>query len=244
MSDFWSWSTELENREKKRTLIARLLRLLLWLLLIVGIYWAWQHYFSPPQPVTPLSQTEAQTPAGVKHAAENAQIPLSPAQAEKIAEEIKQAANRPPDATTQTTGAELPQTVEANRKKAKADMAILTRPDMPNSTPDVSSKKQSETSLSLRQLQNQTKAELPPAIKPEDPVILHQYNIKAYPDTLTSINLGLRTASAARVHKVKVPSIPWFLPRGGVGYAGPYIGIIHQQYKKIDFIDGGLTVIF
>ena len=172
-------------------------RVLLVLLVIALMCIAWAH-FHPARPVTFESQKQASTPAGVEQAADNAQVPISPAQASAIATAIEQDADKPPAAVVQTTGAQLQQTVAKETQKFKADFAIVTDP------------------------KNSSMAIKPAAIPPNTPVVFNQYNIKAYPDRLIQIGGSYQEVFAAYSWKVNVSKIPLIAPHGDVGYLGLY----------------------
>jgi hypothetical protein len=176
------------------------------ILLLVGLlFWNRTH---PPAPVTLASQEQAATPAGVERAANAAQVPLSPSQATAIASEIKESEEKAPDAVVQTTGAKLEETIRAELKKSGGQLAIVTDPKHPDRVPV-----------------------LPPAgaapakgeaIAPSTPVILNQYNIRAYPTRLIQVGGSYQEVFAAYSWKVDVPKVPIIAPHGNTGYLGVY----------------------
>lgn len=125
----------------------------------VGGYLLYQH-FHPPNPVTQMSQEQAETPQGVREAAEQAQVHISHAQAEEIADEICEAPKRQPDRVVETTGAKLANTAEQERVKAGADLAIVADSAQPDKKTDLAT------------------------IPADKPVVLNQYNVQAYPRAL------------------------------------------------------------
>ncbi len=193
---------------------------------------------TPPQPVTALPQEVAATPAGVEVAADRAQVPMSDAQLQEAAGKIAVAEDTPPIDVVQTTGKELPKAVAAGIAAADADFAILTAPKKPDAIPPMRVDKPGAAPSAQALAAN---------IKPDQPVTLNQYNIQAYPKELHILNLGLRSVSAAYVHKTKIPKIPLVLPKGGVGYVGPYVGAWHNGTFSINRdtrLDGGITLVF
>jgi hypothetical protein len=176
------------------------------IIFLVGLlFWNRAH---PSVPITLESQEQAATPAGVDRAANAAQVPLSPSQAEAIASAIKKSEAKVPDAVVQTTGAKLEETIQAELKKSGGQFAIVTDPKHPVSVP-------------VLPLANAAPAKAEP-IAPASTVILNQYNIKAYPDRLFQIGGSYQEVLAAYSWKVDVPKIPLITPRGNAGYLGVY----------------------
>lgn len=93
------------------------------ILMVGSMIWGKLH---PLQPVVFESQQQASTPAGVEKAANDAQVPISQAQAIAIAAVIKQFVDKPPDAVVQTTGAKLEATIKAELKKSGGQFAIVS----------------------------------------------------------------------------------------------------------------------
>jgi hypothetical protein len=123
-------------------------------------------------------------------------VHVSQAQAEEIADEIRDAPKRKPDRVVNTTGAELAKTVETERQKSGADFAIVTDPAQPDKAPV---------------LDNKTS---PPALSADKPVVLNQYNVKAYPKALLELTVyNDKTLDIAYLERVKV--------FGMTGYVGP-----------------------
>lgn len=90
-------------------------------------------YFKPkPQPVTPMPQSQVETPQGVQQAAENAKVKMLESQLIEAAEQIAYLKNKPPDVVVQTVVKEVPAAVEKERVKSKADFAIVTDPAHPD----------------------------------------------------------------------------------------------------------------
>ncbi|WP_132079564.1 hypothetical protein [Anaerospora hongkongensis] len=159
-------------------------------------------------PITLESQEQAATPAGVDRAANAAQVPLSPSQAEAIAGAIKKSEEKVPDVVVQTTEAKLEETIRGELKKSGGQFAIVTDPKHPDRIP-------------ILPLAGTDPAPNEP-IAPSAPVILNQYNIKAYPDRLFQIGGSYQEVFAAYSWKVDVPKIPLIIPYGNTGYLGVY----------------------
>ena len=171
------------------------------ILLLVGLlFWSRAH---PPAPVTLASQEQAATPAGVERAANAAQVPLSQSQATAIASAIKESEEKAPDAVVQTTEAKLKETIKAELRKSGGQFAIVTDPKHPDRVPVLPSAKAEATAASA-------------------PVILNQYNIKAYPDRLFQVGGSYQEVFAAYSWKVDVPKVPIIAPHGNTGYLGVY----------------------
>lgn len=174
--------------------------------LLAGLlFWSRAH---PPAPTTLASQEQAATPAGVERAASAAQVPLSPTQTAAIARAIKNSEDNVPDAVVQTTGAKLEATIQAELQKSGGQLAIVTDPKHPASVP-------------VLPPTNAAPAKAEP-ITPAAPVILNQYNIKAYPDRLFQIGASYQEVFAAYSWRVNVPKLPIIAPRGNTGYLGVY----------------------
>lgn len=124
------------------------------------LFFAWQLFSPKPQPVTFETQEQAQSSEGIKQAADNAHVDLSDHHAGDIAGVVAKAAQHEPDKVVETIGKELAATAETERIKAGADFSVIA--------PASSGVKEGESAAL-------------PAIEPEQPVILNQYNIRAYP---------------------------------------------------------------
>jgi hypothetical protein len=176
------------------------------IIFLVGLlFWNRAH---PPVPITLESQEQAATPAGVERAASAAQVPLSPTQTAAIAGAIKKSVDNVPDAVVQTTEAKLEETIRAELKKSGGQFAIVTDPKLPATIPVVPA-----ASAASAQAE---------AIVPNAPVILNQYNIKAYPDRLFQVGGSYQEVFAAYSWRVSVPKLPGIAPRGNTGYLGVY----------------------
>lgn len=60
-------------------------------------------------------------------------------------------------------------------------------------------------------------------LKEKDATQLTVYNIKAYPRQMVEMGIGRYGKELAYLHRVNAPRIPVLLPKGSVGYIGPYI---------------------
>lgn len=191
---------------------------LAFIFLLAGILlWGKLH---PPRPITFESRQQASTPAGVEKAANAAQVPISATQAATIASAIKEDENKPPDAVVQTTGAKLQETIQTELEKSGGQFAIVTdsNKDSPsNIAPLPADSKTSSTSDIAKNALEDVRA-----ILPNTPVMLNQYNIKAYPDSLIQVGGSYQEVFAAYSWRVSVPKIPVIAPHGDVGYFGIY----------------------
>jgi hypothetical protein len=170
---------------------------------------SWRHY--RPQPVTLTSQQRAETPGGVGKAADAAQLSLTKPQVQEVAKEIKAATGRSPDHTEVSSGRDLGKKVEDIRKDTAPDFVIVTNPAKPDEKP---------------------------AVKLDEPVQLNVYNIKAYPRKLVELSVGVHGADVAYLRRVDMPRVPLVMPKGVVGYMGPFIRAEYDTGK----VDGGLRL--
>ncbi|WP_196603416.1 hypothetical protein [Pectinatus haikarae] len=135
--------------------------------IILGIsaYFIYQ-YLHLAQPVTIESQEQAETPAGVETAADNAQVPISTGQAQEAAQQIKYivTSGQQPQYVVYTTAAQAPAAEKVAQEKANADFSILTDPANPTETVDTS--------------------ELPA----DTQISLNQYNVQAYKKILHTVS--------------------------------------------------------
>jgi hypothetical protein len=171
---------------------------------------SWRHY--RPQLVTLTSQQQAETPGGVEKTADAAQVPLTMPQVREAAEEIKAASGRTPDRVEISNGRDFGKKVEDILKDTAADFAIVTDPKKPDEKP---------------------------AVKLDEPVQLNVYNIKAYPKKLVELSVGLHGADVAYLRRVDMPRVPLVMPKGVVGYMGPFIRAEYDTGK----VDGGLRLV-
>ena len=133
------------------------------------LYIFWPRHIS--QPVTGESQQQAETPAGVEQAADNAQVEMLQAQLDEVAAESARLKNLPPEKVIVAVPAEVPAVIKDKQQKSGADFAIITDPAYP------------EQQVDLHQVE-----QLPAGTTVE----LNQYNIKVYPKALDTYTLILR----------------------------------------------------
>lgn len=134
------------NKQKRRWL---LYATALIIICIVG-YFIWQH-FHKAQPVTPMSQQQAETPAGVELAAKNAHIAMLQGQLEEVAKQVEEYKNKPPDKIVVTEVKEIIKVVE--RAAVGADFTMVTDPAHPEKQADLKGieKLPAGTSVTLNQ---------------------------------------------------------------------------------------------
>ena len=118
------------------------------------------------KPVTYESQQEAETVEGVKKAADNARVGISNSQAKEVVREIKYITEtqKEPVYIVQTTAKDADKVIKEESKKNKADFSIVTDPNNP------------EYSFDLSKLNK------------DDKIQLNQYNIKAYKPVIRTIS--------------------------------------------------------
>lgn len=121
-----------------------------------------------PKPVTPMTQLQAEAPAGVEKAADNAGIKLQHSQAKEAAEEVRYIyeIKKEPAYIVNTTGEKAPAAASEARKEAKADFAIITDRNNP------------DKQVQLEEL------------KKDQPVELNQYNVQAYKPVIRTVTIS------------------------------------------------------
>ncbi len=134
--------------EKKRRWLLYATALII--ICIVGFF-IWQH-FNKPQPVTSMSQQQAETPAGIELAAKNAHIAMLQSQLEEAAKQVEEYKNKPPDKIVVTEVKEVIKVVERERAAVGADFAMITDPAHPQTVnlKDIE-KLPADTSVTLNQ---------------------------------------------------------------------------------------------
>jgi len=166
------------------------------------------------------SQQRAETPQGVREAANNAQVPLSVSQETRVAQAVRESVNEPPAAVVTTTGSKLQETIKSELQKSGGRFSIITDPahpaNVPVAAPSAAGSAGKTTPATAAGAATVT------AIPPNATVTLNQYNIKAYPDRLIQIGGSYQEVLAAYSWRVTVPKIPIIAPRGDVGYLGLY----------------------
>ena len=133
-------------------------------------------------PVTPMTQEQAETMQGVKQASENAQVKIDDAQAQEIASTIREirVVEKAPEYTVQTTGDKAQEASLKAQEAAGADFAIVTNKD---------------TTQEVKQLD-----ELPD----DTQVTLNQYNVQAYKKHINTIEYQPTEKVVGYTHQWKV----------------------------------------
>ena len=132
------------------------------------------HFTHPPQTVTTESQVQAETPAGVTLAADNAHVGLSADQAQQTADNIKYIYSHDvqPVYTITTTGDKAQTCSQKAQESAGADFSIVT--DKYNPTKYTSLK----------------------TLPASSTVELNQYNVQAYKKVLHTVDVGTSDAKS------------------------------------------------
>ena len=132
------------------------------------------HFTHPPQTVTTESQVQAETPAGVTLAADNAHVGLSADQAQQTADNIKYIYSHDvqPVYTITTTGDKAQTCSQKAQEAAGADFSIVT--DKYNPTKYTSLK----------------------TLPASSTVELNQYNVQAYKKVLHTVDVGTSDAKS------------------------------------------------
>lgn len=176
------------------------IHLLASLVITIGGYFLYQ-YFHPAQIVTPMSQTQAETPAGISLAAHNAKVGLMQDQLDSAAKQIAELKNKQPDTIIKSVPYEIEKVVVKEVEKRGANFAIVTDPNNPDKTVD------------LKEV-----AKLPETT----PVTLNQYNVFAYKKVIRGINIY---PSFTAVTPTGVSEITGDISRK-ITNDGKYIGIV------------------
>lgn len=133
--------------------------------------------------IVSIPQHQAESKEGVKQAASKAGVELNDGQAAEIAKEVP---NAKKEYTVATTMKDLPKTAESERNKAQADFSMITDPNNP------------DESFDLSKYDKNTAVEL------------NQYNIKAYKKRLWGVNYyprnlhDLKPAMISVDHSIKI----------------------------------------
>lgn len=149
--------------------------------------------------VTTETQEQAETPAGVDMAADNANVPLTPDQAKTAAKEIRYiyTHDTKPEYTIATTGAKAADQSEAACKTSGADFAIVTNKQNP------------EASTDLNAISDATRVEL------------NQYNVQAYKKELYTIEVSPNIDGGGKAGVAEIGYIEQFK----ISKDGKYIGL-------------------
>lgn len=138
-----------------------------------------------------VSNNQAGQAEVVAKVAQAADIVLSPQQSKELAEDIRQAEDKPDQVFTVKTG-DIKSEIAKVTKDKNVDFSIVTQSQEP--------------------------------LVPNTSTELRVYNIKAYPRRMVEVGLSVHGShELAYLQRVKVPRIPILLPKGYIGYLGPYI---------------------
>ena len=154
------------------------------MLLIVSIalliFHVWKD--STVEPITTMSQQQAETPTGVKDAADNAGVKLDAGQAKEVSTVIREirVTEKEPVYVIQTTGENAKAESENAAKQEQADFAIVTDKNDP------------EHEVNLDQLDKDAKVEL------------NQYNIQAFKKHLNTVEYQPTEKVIGYTHQWKV----------------------------------------
>ncbi|TWH48570.1 hypothetical protein [Sporomusa sp. KB1] len=189
-------------------------------LLCVGGWMLYQHY-NQPEPVTAESQQQAETPAGVELAAQNAHITMLQSQLQEAANQIAELKNKPPDTIVKTVPVEIEKVVIKEVEKRGANFAIVTDPAQPDKQVNL----QEVTSL--------------PA---ETPITLNQYNVFAYKKVIRGVNVYPDWSKAVQ-GKFKLDEVTADVSRR-ITKDGKYLGVVAGYDFRHDYGKAGLRYSF
>lgn len=135
-----------------------------------------------PEPVTTIPQQQAETPAGIEKAADNAHIKLDSGQAKQVSETIREirVTEKEPVYIVQTTGGKIQEASEKAREREKADFSIVTDKDHPDGA------------VELDKLDKNTT------------VNLNQYNVQAYKKHINTIEYYPAEKTVGYTHQWKI----------------------------------------
>ena len=177
----------LNNKYKTAQIITAVILIVLLVLFVVK---AWEAHTT--KPVTTIPQQQAETPAGVEKAANNAHIKLDSGQTKQVSETIREirVTEKEPVYIIQTTGDKAQEASEKASKQEKADFSIVTDKDHPDESVELDKLDENET------------------------VNLNQYNIQAYKKQLNTIEYQPWEKTIGYTHSWKVSKSGKYL---GVG---------------------------
>ncbi len=195
----------LERRYHRQRLA---LVIMVFVLLLSTIYFA-RDSFRGPGKIVSMSQQQAETTDGIKLAANTASTPLRSGQSEETAHKIREVHEQgtPPDEVLTVRAADVQTAATQAVDRNKADFAILIPPG------------------------GQSPAQLPPDQK----LSLQVYSIRAYPKSMLGIGVGKMGADISYLRRVDIAKLPLLLPKGGVGYIGPYIKAGKNGGSDLDY---------
>lgn len=205
----------------------------------IGFYWA-ESNRPAVLPDVSMSQQDAKNPVKIQEEAGKAGVPLTDGQAKEVAQKV--AAATKPNRIVETDRAHLRETVEKERKAAGADLAIVTDPSKPGTAPKLDDLFKTDTLKGG--------SALPAGTGDTDRIQLNQYNIQAYKQKIDVVTIATRSLGYSHLQKVDLPKILFILPKGGVGYVGPYIGVHHNGLEhlgkdmRFERAEAGITIAF
>ena len=161
--------------------------------------------------VTTETQEQAETPAGVDMAADNANVPLTPDQAKTAAKEIRYiyTHDTKPEYTIATTGAKAADQSEAACKTSGADFAIVTNKQNP------------EASTDLNAISDATRVEL------------NQYNVQAYKKELHTIEVSPNIDGSGKAGVAEIGYIEQFKSSKDGKYIGLGVSYNIDEHKTM-----------
>lgn len=163
------------------------------LAVLFATFFIYQVLYGPfTKPVTTILQQQAETPAGVEKATDNAHIKLDSGQTKQVSETIREirVTEKEPVYIIQTTGDKAQEASEKASEQAKADFSIVTDKDHPDEAVELDRLDKNET------------------------VNLNQYNIQAYKKQLNTIEYQPWEKTIGYTHSWKVSKSGKYL---GVG---------------------------
>lgn len=163
------------------------------LAVLFATFFIYQVLYGPfTKPVTTIPQQQAETPAGVEKATDNAHIKLDSGQTKQVSETIREirVTEKEPVYIIQTTGDKAQEASEKASEQAKADFSIVTDKDHPDEAVELDRLDKNET------------------------VNLNQYNIQAYKKQLNTIEYQPWEKTIGYTHSWKVSKSGKYL---GVG---------------------------
>jgi len=214
--------------------------------------------FGPkPQSVTTMPQQKAETTQGVKLAADKAFVPISDSQATHVSNKIREIVeeDKPPDQKVLVALADVNDKVQEIKQSKNYDFMIVTDKDHPTQDPnslieqakkDEANRTKASTDSKLIDQKVQATSDAKGADSKDKSTDrqmanLNVYAIKAYPDKLTEISYSYRgVVEGAVLRKVEIGRIPLLMPKGGVGYMGPFI----RYDTRNATVDGGIRIAF
>ena len=150
---------------------------------LLAVFFIYQFLYVPfAKPVTPMTQQQAETPAGVEKAASNAHIKLDSGQTKQVSETIREirVTEKEPVYIIQTTGDKAQEASENASKQEKADFSIVTDKDHP------------DEAVELDKLDKNTT------------VNLNQYNVQAYKKHINTIEYYPAEKTVGYTHQWKI----------------------------------------